>query len=598
MVISITMRTVLPVCLDTEGKMASMFDTLQLPTVAPDLPLDHVIGLLTRPEMPFAIQELDIDGTKHTAFVNQPPSLRDAFMMFLGHADREFLVYGEDRYTYAETITMASQFAQALADDFGVKKGDRVALAMRNYPEWPIAYMGIVAAGGIAVLMNAWWTEEELAWAMDNCGATLAVTDAPRAERLKPLVENGSIRVIVARDAFDGSEGLFSFSGALESKKPMVWPSVDLGPEDDAMMLYTSGSTGFPKGALSTHRAVVSVLMNWVCIALALKMLGRLNMDPDFQPVMLATVPFFHVTGLLPVLLVSATLGRKLVLMHKWDVEDAFRLIEAEGVTGMTGVPTMSFEMASSPLRHKYDLSTLVDLGGGGAARPPEHVKLIKQVFPESNPGIGYGLTETNSLGAVLSADEYIERPTSTGKPTPPLIHVKIICPNTGKDQPTGVPGEVCIKSVTNIRKYWNNPEATARAFRDGWFYSGDVGYLDDEGYLYIVDRLKEIIIRGGENISTLEVEGVLHGISGVHDVMVLSLPDERMGELVGAVVSADKNLTEEALKVEVGKHLAGFKVPEKIWITHEPLPVIASGKIDRNGIKTAYQDLWRSSVK
>ncbi|WP_417449665.1 class I adenylate-forming enzyme family protein [Kordiimonas sp.] len=575
--------------------MASVFDSLELPSVDPDTPLDQVIGLLTKPGTPFTTGEIEIDGIKHTAFLNQPPSLRDAFMMFLGHADKEFLVYGEDRYTYAQAVAMASQFSQALAEDYGVKKGDRVALSMRNYPEWPIAYMGIIAAGGIAVLMNAWWTDEEVAWAMENCGARVAVTDAPRAERMKPLLGRGDLQIIIARDAYEAGPGLSSFTESLAGKKPMVWPSVELGHEDDAMMLYTSGSTGFPKGALSTHRAVVSVLMNWVCIALSLKMLGRLNPDPEFQPVMLATVPFFHVTGLLPVLLVSATLGRKLVLMHKWDVEEAFKLIEAEGVTGMTGVPAMSFEMATSPLRHKYDLSTLQDLGGGGAARPPEHVKLIKEAFPDSSPGIGYGLTETNSLTAVLSADEYVEHPTSTGKATPPLIHVKILSPATGKELPTGQAGEICIKSVTNIREYWDNPAATARAFRDGWFHSGDIGYLDEEGYIYIVDRLKEIIIRGGENISTLEVEGVLHGITGVQDVAVFSLPDERLGELVGAVVSTDGELSEDALKGEVAKHLALFKVPEKIWITNEPLPMIASGKIDRNGIKTMYRDRWRS---
>ena len=575
--------------------MASAFDSLVLPKVDPETPIDQVIGLLTKPGMPFETKEVEIFGTTHTAFAYQPLSLRDAFMMFLGHAEREFMVYGGDRLTFRDTLGKASAFAQALVNDFGVKKGDRVALAMRNYPEWPIAYMGIIAAGGIAVLMNAWWTEEELGWAMDNSGASLVVADAPRAKRMKAICDKGSIPVIIARDAFEPAAGLHGFDTTLEGKKPLVWPTVELGPEDDAMMLYTSGSTGFPKGALSTHRAVVSVMMSWVCVALGLKMLGRLNPDPDFQPIMLATVPFFHVTGLLPMLLVSATIGRKLILMHKWDVEEAYKLIEAEGVTTMTGVPTMSFELATSPLRHKYNLSTLTDLGGGGAARPPEHVRLIKEAFPNGNPGIGYGLTETNSLGALMSADEYVERPTSTGKPTPPLIHIRIVDPETEVEQPTGKTGEICIKSVTNIREYWHNPEATARAFKNGWFHTGDVGYLDDEGYLYIVDRLKEIIIRGGENISTLEVEGVLHAIDGVHDVAVFSLPCERLGELVGAVISADAGVTAEQLKTEASKHLAGFKIPEKIWLTTEPLPIIASGKVDRAGIKTIYRDRYRS---
>ncbi|SDE38774.1 class I adenylate-forming enzyme family protein [Kordiimonas lacus] len=572
----------------------SAFDNLNLPSVDPSTPSDQVIGMLTREGMPFETTEQEINGVTHTVFANQPPSLREAFMMFLGHGDKEFMVYDDERLTFKDTIARASMFAQALVDDFGVKKGDRVALSMRNYPEWPIAYMGIIAAGGVAVVMNAWWTEEEIAWGIKDSGAKVAVTDGERALR---FMTQADMQIIVARDVAPEAANVTAMATTLEGKKPFVWPTVDLGPEDLAMIMYTSGSSGFPKGALSTHRAVVSLLMNWVCIALSLKMLGRLNPDPDFQPVMLVAVPFFHITGLLPVLFVSATIGRKLVMMYKWDVEEAFRLIEKEGVTTFTGVPTMSYEMAASDLRGKYDLSTLTDIGGGGAARPPEHVKLIKKSFPNANPGIGYGLTETNSLTAVLSADEYVDRPTSTGKPTPPLIHVRITDPATGKELPAGEPGEVCIKSVVNIREYWNNPEATARAFKDGWFHSGDVGYLDDEGYLYIVDRLKDIIIRGGENISSLEVEGVLHAHDAVDDVMVFSLPDERLGELVGAVVSVNRDISEADLKAEVAKHLAAFKVPEKIWITHEPLPIIASGKIDRKGIKEQYRGLWAAAA-
>lgn len=575
----------------------SAFDNLDLPSVDPLTPSDQVIGMLTREGMPFQTTEQEIDGINHTVFANQPPSLREAFMLFLSHGDKEFMVYGDDRLTFKDTIARASMFAQALVEDFGVQKGDRVALSMRNYPEWPIAYMGIVAAGGIAVVMNAWWTEEEIEWGIRDSGAKLAVVDGERAVRFLALEGAGDLQIIVARDPAPEAANTHAMAATLDGKKPLVWPTVDLGPEDLAMIMYTSGSSGFPKGALSTHRAVISVLMTWVCIALSLKMLGRLNPDPDFQPVMLVAVPFFHITGLLPVLLVSATIGRKLVMMHKWDVEEAFRLVEKEGVTTFTGVPTMSYEMAASPKRKDYDLSTLTDIGGGGAARPPEHVKLIKESFPEANPGIGYGLTETNSLTAVLSAEEYIDRPTSTGKPTPPLIHVRIVCPNTGKDQPAGQPGEVCIKSATNIREYWNNPEATARAFKDGWFHSGDIGYLDEDGYLYIVDRLKDIIIRGGENISSLEVEGVLHAHKAVNDVMVFSLPCPRLGELVGAVVSVNSDITEDALKAEVAKHLAAFKVPTKIWISHDPLPLIASGKIDRKGIKENYQGLWAASA-
>lgn len=575
-----------------------MFDSLDLPKADPSTPIDELIGMLTAPNMPFATKTEMVGGMEHTVFANQPATLKDVFMLFLAHADKEYMVYQGERYTFAQTLAKASQLSQALVDDYGVKKGDRVALAMRNYPEWPIAYMAIVAAGGIAVLMNAWWKEEELAWALKNCDAKVAITDAPRGACMMPVADELDLRVIVARDSFDAHDRCAALDDVIDGKQPMVWPSVDIDTDDFAMMLYTSGSTGFPKGAPSTHRAVISVLFNWIVIALCLKMMGRIPDDEDYQPVMLVAVPFFHVTGLLPVMMVSAVVGRKLIIMHKWDVDEACRLVEAEGVTTFTGVPTMSYEMAQFAKTGKYDMSTLADMGGGGAARPAEHVKLIKEALPNSSPGIGYGLTETNAMAALLSGDEYIERPSSVGKPTPPLMQIKI-CDGNGDPVPQGERGEICMKSVMNVPHYWNNLEATERAFKDGWFHSGDVGYQDEEGYIYIVDRLKDIIIRGGENISSLEVEAVLHAIDGVEDVMVFALPCKLLGEIVGAVVvRSDASLTEEAILAETGKHLAKYKLPTKMWIIEEQLPVIASGKIDRKAIKAHYQEVYKSELE
>lgn len=575
-----------------------MFDSLELPKVDPKTPIDQLIGMLTAPNMPFATKVENVQGQDLTVFANQPATLRDVFMLFLGHADKEYMVYQGERITFAETLAKASQLSQALVDDFGVKKGDRVALAMRNYPEWPIAYMAIVAAGGVAVLMNAWWKEEELSWALKNCGAKLAIADAPRAACILPCADELDINVIVARDAFDAHDRLTALDTAVADKKPMVWPTVDIDTDDHAMMLYTSGSTGFPKGAPSTHRAVISVLFNWVVIALCLKMMGRVPEDEDYQPIMLVAVPFFHVTGLLPVMLVSALVGRKLVIMHKWNADDACRLVEEEGVTTFTGVPTMSYEMAQIAKAGKYDMSTLLDMGGGGAARPADHVKLIKEVLPNSSPGIGYGLTETNAMAALLSGDEYLERPASVGKPTPPLMQIRIVDP-AGNEVPQGERGEICMKSVMNVTHYWNNPEATERAFTDGWFHSGDVGYQDEEGYIFIVDRLKDIIIRGGENISSLEVEAVLHAVEGVEDVMVFALPCKTLGEIVGAVlVRSDVSLTVDAVLGEAGQYLAKFKMPTQVWVKDEPLPVIASGKIDRKVVKAHYQEVYQSELE
>lgn len=573
-----------------------MFEDLELPSIDPATPVDEVVSMLCADGMPFATHKETIRGQELTTFINQPGNLRDVWMMLLAHGDKEYMVYGDERITFNETVAMASQLSQALVEDYGVKKGDRVAVAMRNYPEWPIVYMAVVAAGGVAVLMNAWWGEEELEWAVKDCGAVLAITDGIRGAHIR--ARSPELPIIVARDpALEGANSA-SFDDVIVGQAPMKWPEVTLGPDDHAMMLYTSGSTGFPKGAYSDHRAVISVLFTWVCVALSLKMLGRTNPDPEFQPKMLVAVPFFHVTGLLPVTLVSAVVGRKIVLMYKWDVEEALRLVEAEGITAFTGVPTMSYELATSPLREKYDTSSLTDIGGGGAARPPEHVRMIADAFAESNPGIGYGLTETNAIAAMMSGPEYLERPTSTGRPTPPLVELEIQGPD-GKALPTGERGEICIKSVVNAIGYWNNPDATKRAFKDGWFHSGDIGYLAEDGYLYIVDRMKDIIIRGGENISSLEVEGVLHGSDSVEDVMVFSLPCPRLGEIVGAAVfPRNGGFDKDALLAEAAMHLAKYKLPEQIWVRDEPLPLIASGKIDRQGIRTHYQELWKAEQK
>ena len=573
-----------------------MFEDLQLPEIDPDTPIDRVLDMLTAEGMPFVTERQNIRGVDYKVFVNQPGNLRNIWQMMLGHGDKEYIVYGDERYSFTDTVAKASMMAQALVEDYGVKKGDRVALAMRNYPEWPMAYMAIVAVGGVAVLMNSWWGEEELAWAMKDCGASIAVADGARAAHIRAYSKDTTI--IVARDELPAGGAAQSFEDAIAGKQPHSWPDIELSPDDLAMMPYTSGSSGFPKGACSDHRAVVAVLFNWICVALALKLLGRTNPDPEFQPKMLVAVPFFHVTGLLPVMMVSALVGRKIVLMHKWDVEAAYRLIEDEGVTSFTGVPTMSYELAVSPLRESYDLSTLVDIGGGGAARPPEHVKLIKESFEGSSPGIGYGLTETNALGALLSGDEYVVRPTSTGKPTPPMVEIEIKGPD-GTNLPQGERGEVCIKSVVNVVGYWNNEAATERAFKDGWFHTGDVGYLDEEGYLYIVDRMKDIIIRGGENISSLEVEGILHGHADVEDVMVFSLPCPRLGEIVGAaIVPKNGTFSQQAVLVEASKHLARFKLPERVWVRDEPLPLIASGKIDRKAVRAHYTNLWEAEQK
>jgi acyl-CoA synthetase (AMP-forming)/AMP-acid ligase II len=312
---------------------------------------------------------------------------------------------------------------------------------------------------------------------------------------------------------------------------------------------------------------------------------------------MLLNVPLFHITGSVPVMLVSIAIGRKMVIMHKWDAGEALRLIEKERCTYFVGVPTMSLELMQHPDHDKYDLSSLVDIASGGAPRPPEHVDRLSKTFAGKHPVQGYGLTETNGVGAGNFRDNYLAKPASTGRASPPLVELRIDTGEgpVGPGVPPGTVGEVCIRTVCNCRGYWNKPEATLAAFPgDGWFRSGDLGYLDDEGYLFIVDRKKDIIIRGGENISCQEVEAAIYVHPAVAETSVFGLPDERLGEIVGAVVHAKPgaHLEPADLYDFVARDLASFKLPARIWISAEPLPKLGSGKIDKVSLRKHYRDI------
>ncbi len=575
--------------------MAGLSD-IQLPEVPEGTPINDLIAGLVRPGSPLEMGEVELNGVTFNGFKAQPPTMREAYMMMAAHGDKEAIYYEGERYSFAETLARAGRLSHRLVDDFGVKPGDKVAIAMRNYPEYIFAYLAITAAGGVAVLLNAWWGAEELSFALKDSGAKLVIADERRTDILIPQADAMDLTLIEVRGPDRGDGRIHAMAPLLDDAGKAGFPTTPIAPDDDAHMMYTSGSTGFPKAAVHTHRACVFVLMTWVVLALALKMSRKIG--DDEVPVALVAVPFFHITGLMPVMLVSMTLGRKLVIMYKWSAKNACELIEQEKVTGFSGVPTMGYELATYPDRHKYDLSSMKDIGGGGAARPAEHVRLLEDNL-KVKPGLGYGLTETNSIGAVITDEDYKKRPNSTGKASYPMTEIKIMEPTALTEMPQGERGEIWIKTIANARGYWNRPEETKAAFVDGWFRTGDVGYLDEEGFLFIVDRIKDIIIRGGENISTLEVESVLHAIDGVENVLVMGVPCPVMGERVAAVIHRrSPDMTRDDIWAEAGKHLAKFKLPEAVFFTDEPFPIIASGKVDKKGMKDTYRARWDAMLK
>ena len=518
---------------------------------------------------------------------NFPATVPGLFRTFceLYGTEREALVSGDERLTFADLDRISEQVALALAAR-GIAKGDRIGIAMRNCPTWVIAYMAVLKAGAVATLLNGWWQSQELAHALKLVEPKLVIADAPRAKRIEAVGGNYEVLSLPVDQPLGSALASLLKGSSADARLP------DIAPEDDATILFTSGSTGEAKGALSTHRAVTTATY---CYSAGLMTLLGLLIEDDREPATpprtLLSVPLFHVTGEVPVMLNSFVVGRCMVVMPKWDAGEALRLIDKEKITYFVGVPTMSLELMNHPDRHNYDLTSLKDITAGGAPRPVSHVERLKQEFPEAQPALGYGLTETNAVGCINFWGSYAAKPASTGRPAKPFVEVAILGANDAH-LPPGERGEIAIRSAANIKCYWRNPAATEALFtRDGYARTGDIGYLDEDDYLFIVDRKKDIIIRGGENISAAEVEAACYDCPDVAEVSVFGAPDERLGEVPIAIVhlAEDSSLDEAGLRSFLETRLAAFKIPARMIFSAEPLPRLGTGKIDRVALKAQY---------
>ena len=565
-----------------------------------DTRMDAVTARLTGPDGAMPVSTVEIGGVTLPFITAAPPALSHYFAYFCAlHGDKEFLVDGEERLSFAQVYVAANQVAKALVSGYGVKRGDRVGIAARNAPSWIILYMGILMAGGVATLLNGWWQGGELADGIDDVGVSLLIADAPRAKRLSEANRAIMAEMVVIDLGLPTAQALAPIiaKGTGDAALP------ELTGDDLATILFTSGSTGQSKGAYSTHRAVVQGTFNYIIQALGMLELATedgLEVKEGAQPAALLSVPLFHVTGAVPLMLVSFAVGRKIVMMPKWDARKAMELIQHEKITNFTGVPLMSFEIMTHPDRHKFDLSTLQGMAGGGAPRPVDHVRRLADEMPHAPPALGYGLTETNAIGCGNYGQNYLDKPNSTGRASAPLVDLAIL-DDDGKPVPQGQHGEVSIRTVANFSGYWNRPEATAEAMTaDGYFRTGDLGYLDPDGYLYIVDRKKDIIIRGGENISCQEVEAAIYEHAAVAECAVFGLPDERLGEVVGAIAYCHpgQSATAEALDAFLRERLAAFKVPLRMWFSPDPLPRLGTEKIDKVGLRKAHRALWEAEQK
>jgi acyl-CoA synthetase (AMP-forming)/AMP-acid ligase II len=513
---------------------------------------------------------------------NLPPTVPGLFRTFCAlNGSIEALVSDGERLTFADLDRWSEKIARALAAK-GVGKGDRVGIAMRNCPAWVVAYMAVLKAGGVATLLNGWWQGHEMEHALNLTSPALVIADAARGERIAAKCSQFSVVSLEVGSPLERALAPL-LAGGGEAELP------DIAPEDDATILFTSGSTGEAKGALSTHRAVTTGVYVYATGLMVLRAILERQGRPPLPPRTLLNVPLFHVTGEVPVLLNSFVIGRTMVLMPKWDAKEALRLIEKERITYFVGVPTMSLELMNHPDREKYDLSSLTDITAGGAPRPVSHVERLRKTFGWAQPALGYGLTETNAVGFSNFWSNYQDKPASTGRVQKPFVETAIL----GADDrhlPAGEIGEIAIRSAANMKGYWDNPQATAAAFTaDGFVRTGDIGYLDEDDYLFIVDRKKDIIIRGGENISAVEVEAACYGHPQVAEVAVFGTPDERLGEVPIAVVHPRGVLDESVLRAFLEASISAFKIPARFIFSAEPLPKLGTGKIDRVALKALY---------
>ena len=546
----------------------------------------------------FQLGEIESRGVTMPVITNAPGNLNGYFAFFCHtHAETEFLVDGDERLTFGQVYAAARSAAEALVGAHGVQVGDRIGIAMRNAPAWIVSYMATLMAGGVATLLNGFWEGGELVAGIRDVGCTIVLVDPARAKRIADAGGAGDATIIT----LDVSQPIAQAMAPVTDKGGAGTALPAMQPDDKATILFTSGSTGQSKGAWSTHRAVIQGTFNYIVQTASIAyILTSAGTPPEGQPATLLNVPLFHVTGEVPVMLQSFAIGRKLVLMAKWDAEEAMRLIEKEKVTYFVGVPLMSYEMLIHPNRGNYDLSSCQSYAGGGAPRPKDHVRRLSEGMGGGQPLLGYGLTETNGVGAGNINENYLAKPDSTGTPSPPLCDMAIV-DDAGNVLPQGQVGEVTIRSIANFTGYWNNDDATAAAFTaDGRFRTGDLGYLDEDNYLFIVDRKKDIIIRGGENISCPEVEAGIYTYQAVSEAAVFGLPDEKFGEIVGAVVhfEAGKGGTIDALRSFLDGAMAAYKRPAVIWEAAEPLPVLGTGKLDRVQIRNHYRARYAAETE
>jgi long-chain acyl-CoA synthetase len=556
----------------------------------------EVKAQLTGPGGLFEVVTEEVRGRPMQVYKERMKALRQICDVAGARGDQTFVVYGDREISCADFVALSNSVSEGLRS-VGVSHGDRVAVLSQNNPEWCMSFWATVNLGAILVGLNGWWTTDEVIYGLQDSGARVLVADAKRFERIAgDLDQCPDLEHVFLIDADPsafpqgGVATLHRFDELTTNPSPNV-PTDPIHEDDYAVIFYTSGTTGRPKGAISTHRSMIANLQNTMYGAVAGPMAGNVAPIPPSasgQTVALFTSPLFHVSGCHSTLVVGLLAGLKLVMIEgRFAPESALQLIQDHGVSVWATVPTMVWRVCEYPGRHDYDTSTVTSVAFGGSPSADELQRKVHDTFPNvKSTTNAYGLTESSSVATAISGQDAIDRPTSVGQPVPTLELA--IRDDAGNAVPIGQTGEVTMYGPLIMAGYWNKPEATADTVRDGWLHTGDIGYVDDDGFLYITDRKKDMIIRGGENIYCVEIENRLVEHPAIADAAVIGVPHPELGEEVKAVVQLEPGeaLSEAEVQQWVAEGLAAFKVPAYVDVQVEQLPRNASGKLLKNVLR------------
>jgi acyl-CoA synthetase (AMP-forming)/AMP-acid ligase II len=555
---------------------------------------NKVMEQLLRPGEAFELVACPEVGPDSKAFLNAPRTMRELFAPAYRHGEKEFLLYQGERWTFDRLLNESHAIGHWLVDSHGIEKGQRVAIAMRNCPEWMAAYIAITCVGAVVVPVNSWGKGPDIEYVLRDSESTIVFCDQQRYDLLSGRFEELGVVPIVVRGNGDVGNGALTYSQVVSDTSHTGLPDADIHASDEAMIMYTSGTTGFPKGAVSTHRAVCQSIYATECQGAAMMLCNKERMDilarDGFAPCRLLSVPLFHVSGCHATFLVAIRSGMRLVMMYKWDLQTAFELVEAERITRLGGAPKQVMDFLEAAPDAGFDLRSLGGFGIGGDATPESLRHLIQARLPHHMSGTGWGMTETNSIGTNTIGELFDERPASAGLCNP-IVEISIRDSEFNELAP-GDDGEIWVRSVAMISGYWNKPEANAECFRDGWFNSGDLGRLDSDNCLYLSGRGKDVIIRGGENVYPVEIESTLLQHADIEEAAVFGLDSEAIGEEVAVAIKlkSGSSMSEQDVLDYARQNLSHYKVPGHVFMADTPLPRTATNKLMRDRIKAEYQ--------